>query len=67
MEIKKVNVNLLLGKIRTYLDAQPQARKKGKRFSEAEKALAQVERIFVEKEGRLKSAPCSTKKPSMGG
>lgn len=67
MDIKKANVNLLLGKIRTYLDAQPDAKKKGKRFIEAQKALGKLEKLFIEKETRLKSVVCSTKKPAMGG
>ena len=67
MDIKKANVNLLLGKIRTYLDAQPEAKKKGKRFIEAQKALVKLEKLFIEKEALLKSVPCSSKKPSMGG
>ena len=67
MDIKKANVNLLLGKIRTYLDAQPDAKKKGKRFIEAHKALVKLETLFVEKEARPKSMLCSAKKPSMGG
>lgn len=67
MDIKKANVNLLLGKIRTYLDAQPDAKKKGKRFIEAHKALAKLEKLFVEKERRLKSVSCASKKPVMGG
>jgi hypothetical protein len=53
MDIKKASVNLLLGKIRTYLDAQPEAKKKGKRFIEAEKALAKLEKILAEKVGDL--------------
>ncbi|MBN2705875.1 MAG: hypothetical protein JXR89_05495 [Deltaproteobacteria bacterium] len=67
MDIKKANVNLLLGKIRTYLDAQPDAKKKGKQSIEAQKALVRLEKLFIEKDGGLKSVPCSTKKPSMGG
>jgi hypothetical protein len=51
MDIKKANVNLLLGKIRTYLDSQPDAKKKGKRFIEAEKALAKLEKVLACKKG----------------
>ena len=58
MDIKKANVNLLLGKIRTYLDAQPDAKKKGKRFIEAEKALAKLEKIFAGKDGKLGLIAC---------
>ena len=60
MDIKKTNVNLLLGKIRTYLDAQPEARKKGKRFLEAQKALARLEKIFAGKDGLLELKACRT-------
>jgi hypothetical protein len=58
MDIKKANVNLLLGKIRTYLDAQPETRKKGKRFMEAEKALAKLEKVFAGKDGMLGLVAC---------
>jgi hypothetical protein len=53
MNIKKTNMKLLLGKIRTYLDAQPEAMRRGKKFVEAEKALAQLEKVFAEKVGEL--------------
>jgi len=58
MDIKKVNMNLLLGKIRIYLDTQPEAKKKGKRFIEAEKALAKLEKIFAGKDGMLELLAC---------
>ena len=58
MDIKKANVNLLLGKIRTFLDAQPEAKKKGKRFIEAEKALAKLEKVFADKDGDLQLVAC---------
>jgi hypothetical protein len=68
MDIKKANMNLLLGKIRTYLDAQPEAKKKGKRFIEAEKALVKLEKIFAGKDGLLEVAACrSTDIPAMKG
>lgn len=60
MDIKKANVNLLLGKIRTYLDAQPDAKKKGKRFMEAEKALAKLEKVFADKDGMLELVACKS-------
>ncbi len=60
MDIKKANVNLLLGKIRTYLDAQPEAKKKGKRFMEAEKALAKLEKLYADKDGMLQLVACKT-------
>lgn len=62
MDIKKANVNLLLGKIRTYLDSQPGAKKKGKRFIEAEKALARLEKIFADKQGDLQLLACGKNK-----
>jgi hypothetical protein len=61
MDIKKANVNLLLGKIRTYLDAQPEAKKKGKRFIEAEKALTKLEKVFADKDGQLEMVACRAK------
>ena len=67
MDIKKANVNLLLGKIRTYLDAQPEAKKKGKRFMEAEKALARLEKLYAKKEGMLELVACKSKFPIMNG
>ena len=63
MNIKKANVNLLLGKIRTYLDAQPAASKKGKRFIEAEKALAKLEKIFAGQDGEIKLLACRGDRP----
>jgi len=53
MDIKKENMKLLLGRIRTYLDAQPEAMKRGKKFIEAEKALAKLEKMLAEKVGDL--------------
>lgn len=61
MDIKKANVNLLLGKIRTYLDTQPEAKKRGKRFIEAEKALAKLEKVFADKDGELQLVACKAK------
>jgi len=60
MDIKKANVNLLLGKIRTYLEAQPDEKKKGKRFIEAEKALARLEKVFADKAGMLELVVCKS-------
>ena len=60
MDIKKANVNLLLGKIRTYLDTQPEAKKKGKRLIEAEKALAKLEQVFADKKGMVEKVLCKT-------
>jgi len=67
MDIKKANVNLLLGKIRTYFDAQPEAKKRGKRFSEAEKALAKLEKVFADKDGEIQLIACRKSQPVMGG
>jgi hypothetical protein len=58
MDIKKANVNLLLGRIRAYLDAQPEAKKKGKRYIEAEKSLSRLEKIFAGKDGQLELVAC---------
>jgi hypothetical protein len=58
MDIKKANVNLLLGKIRVYLDTQPEEKKKGKRFVEAEKALARMQKLFVGKDGVVELKAC---------
>jgi len=60
MDIKKANMDLLLGKIRTYLDTQPAAKKKGKRFIEAEKALAKLEKVFADKKGVVEMVLCRT-------
>jgi len=58
MDIKKANVNLLLGKIRTYLHTQSETKKKGKRFIEANKALAKLEKIFAGKDGTCEFVAC---------
>lgn len=60
MDIKKANVNLLLGKIRTYLDKQPEGRKKGKRFMEAEKALAKLQKFFAGQDGVIEVKACKS-------
>lgn len=65
MDIKKANVNLLLGRIRAYLDAQPEAKKKGKRFIEADKALARLEKIFAGEEGMLELRVCRSTIPAI--
>ena len=51
MNIKNANVNLLLGKVKVYLDTQPEEKKKGKRFVEAEKAVARMQKLFVGTDG----------------
>lgn len=58
MNIKKANIQLLLGKIRTYLDAEQNAKKKGKRYIEAEKSLARLEKLFSGEVGKLELQPC---------
>ncbi|MBE0664581.1 MAG: hypothetical protein E4H23_05925 [Chrysiogenales bacterium] len=63
MDIKKENMNLLLGKIRTYIDAQPEAMRKGKKFIEAKKALAMLEKIFAGKVGELPLEICRKNQP----
>jgi hypothetical protein len=59
MDIKKANVNLLLGKIGVYLNTQPEEKKKGKRFVEAKKALARMQKLFVGKGGEIELIACS--------
>ena len=58
MDIKKANVNLLLGKIKAFLDAQPPAAKKGKKSVEAEKALAKLQKLFADQKGELQMLAC---------
>ena len=58
MDIKKANVKLLLGKVKVYLDTQPEEKKKGKRFVEAKKALARMQMLFVGKEGVVELKAC---------
>ena len=65
MEIKRTSMNLLLGKIRAYLDAQPEGKKKGKRFIEAEKALARLEKIFSGKVGNARKLACRKGYPAI--
>jgi hypothetical protein len=65
MDIKKANVNLLLGKIRIYLNAQPAEKKKEKKFVDAEKALAKLEKLCTEKVGKLELVSCRAKYPVM--
>jgi hypothetical protein len=60
VDIKKANIQLLLGKIRTYLDAEQDAKKKGKRYIEAERSLARLEKLFAGEVGKLELQPCRT-------
>jgi hypothetical protein len=67
MDVKKANLKLLLGKIRVYLDAEQDAKKKGKRYIEAEKALSRLEKIFAGEAGKLELQPCRTDIRMIGG
>ena len=60
MDSKKANILLLLAKIRAYLDAEQDAKKKGKRYVEAEKSLARLEKLFAGEVGKLELQPCRT-------
>ena len=63
MDIKNAHVHLLLGKIRAYLNAQPEEKKKGKRFIEAQKALLRLEKIFAGQVGKVKMLACKKGHP----
>jgi len=67
MDIKKANVKLLLGKIRIYLNSQPVEKKKEKKFIDAEKALAKLEKLCTEKVGDLQLVSCRSKFPIIDG
>jgi len=58
MDIKKANLSLLLGKIRVYLDSVPPEKRRGKKYVEASKALAKLEKVFAGKEGELQLVAC---------
>jgi hypothetical protein len=58
MDIKKANVNLLLGKVGELLKGLPDDAKKGDEFSEAEKALAKLQELFVGEEGEVELLAC---------
>lgn len=60
MDSKKANLNLLLSKIRAYLNAEPDAKKKGKRYIEAKKALSRLEKLFGGEVGKLELRACKT-------
>ncbi len=60
MDIKKANIKSLLAKIRTYLNAEQDAKKKGKRYIEAEKALARLEKLFAGEVGKLELKACKS-------
>jgi len=61
MDIKKANVNLLLGKVGELLDALPGKVKKSGEFSEAEKALAKLRELFAGQEGEVELVACQAK------
>jgi hypothetical protein len=65
MDIKKANVNLLLGKIKELLGSLPEEAKKGEKFLEAEKALAKMLEIFKDKDGEVELIVCRKKQPAM--
>jgi hypothetical protein len=58
MDIKKANVNLLLGKIGELLKGLPDDVKKGDEFSEAEKALAKLQDLFSGQDGEIELLAC---------
>lgn len=63
MDIKKANVNLLLGKVGELLKSLPEDAKKGNEFTEAEKALAKLKELFVGKDGEIEFVACKSKGP----
>lgn len=67
MDVKKANIKFLLGKVRTYLDAEPDAKKKGKRYMEARKALARLEKLFSGEIGKLELRACKSNIRVVGG
>ena len=67
MDIKKANVNLLLGKVGELLKGLPDDAKTGNEFSEAEKALAKLQELFAGKDNEIEFAACRSKKPIIDG
>jgi hypothetical protein len=67
MDIKKANVNLLLGKVGELLKGLPAETKKGAEFTEAEKALAKLQELFADKDGELQLIACRTDSHVMKG
>lgn len=65
MNIKKANVNLLLAKVRAYLDSLPADRRRGKKYGEAQKALARLEKIFAGEDGMLEMRVCRSTIPAI--
>ncbi len=58
MDIKKANWRMLLDKIRAYLDSIPPEKRRGKKYVEAAKALAKLEKLFACKEGAIEKVAC---------
>lgn len=67
MDIKKANVNLLLGKVGELLKGLSDDAKKGDEFSEAEKALAKLQDLFTGKEGEIELIACRSEDPVIRG
>ncbi len=65
MNIKKANVNLLLAKLRAYLDSVPAEKRKGKKYVEAKKALARLEAILSGQEEMLELRLCRQTIPAI--
>jgi len=63
MDIKKANVNLLLGKVGELLKGLPVGAKEGNEFTEAEKALAKLQELFAGKDGEIEFVACRAKQP----
>jgi hypothetical protein len=63
MDIKKANVNLLLGKVSELLKGIPIDAKTGNEFAEAEKALAKLQELFAGKDGEIELVACRSKTP----
>jgi hypothetical protein len=61
MDIKKANVNLLLGKVGELLKKLPDETKKGNEFAEADKALARLKEIFAGHDGEIELMACKAK------
>lgn len=67
MTAKKASIKFFLGKIRAYLDAEQDVKKKSKRYCEAEKALTRLEKLFAGEVGKLSLKACRNDSHVMGG
>ncbi len=67
MDIKKANVNLLLGKVEELLKGLPGEAKTGNEFAEAEKALAKLQELFSGQDGEIEFKACRSKLPVIDG